>query len=312
MSTATATATSNKIVLAFGGVERAANAPDTYEDLLESVLVKFPLLKEHSSALTTHYVDNEGDEIVLSTDEELKEAYDVGSIAGTLHVKIVLPVEIHQVIVDKVAQSNTIGINSPCAETTNTNPTPQVYSNECVELTSKSATINPLKQTISKVRLKKAPSKSCVIPNNGKSSLEELQQVRETVESQVNHAFEVASKEIKRLVQAVSSKSAQQSAVVQELKDTKANLLSSQADLENIRTNCEALQQRVTILNAEIEKLKKKEQLDAAKITELESQVRESHDYESKYKLAEKGRLSLSNQLTALKTGLLALAQEKK
>lgn len=309
MSTVTATTTSNKIVLAFGGVERAANAPDTYEDLLESVLVKFPLLKEHSSALTTHYVDNEGDEIVLSTDEELKEAYDVGSIAGTLHVKIVLPVEIHQVIVDKVAQSNTIGINSPCAETTNTNPTPQVYSNERVELTSKSVTINPLKQTIS---TKKAPSKSFVIPNNGKSSLEELQQVRETVESQVNHAFEVASKEIKRLVQAVSSKSAQQSAVVQELKDTKANLLSSQADLENIRTNCEALQQRVTILNAEIEKFKKKEQLDVARITELESQVRESHDYESKYKLAEQGRLSLSNQLTALKTGLLALAQEKK
>jgi len=302
-----ATATQNKIVVVFGDLERPGTAPNTYEELLESVFEKFPQLKEHSSTLTTQYIDDEGDAIVVSTDEELKEAYDVGSIAGTLHVKIVLPVEIHQAVVDKVAQLNVTEAKLPSTDVTVDQPKQVITPVESGESIFKSATNPVTVQTISKVRLEKVPTcvESRAVPTNSEGSLDQLQKVRQTVVSEVNHAFEVASEEIKRLLQVVSSKSIHESAITQELKDTKENL-------ENVNANHKTLQQRVINLNIEVEKLKKKEQHDAARIAELESQVRAGNDYKSKYKTAEQARLKLSNQLEALKTGLLALAQEKK
>jgi len=269
--------------ICFGKISRKVPIPNDVDELWSTIVCKIPGLTPHRGGLQMRYIDDEGDDICVTTTDELQEALCVGKETsnGLLSLNLSLPA---------MDQSTRTSIEEAvpvehCNDDESTDEEDYVEVNNVPPTPPPRATANPTE-----------PDVFQIMKNAG-----------ETAILGINEALNSAQTEINRMVNQLDTTNAQQ-------KQTEAELASVKTELAAANTKFAESEQQVVKLTQDLDATKaflavstEHAQKASIRLKDLEKQALEKVVWQEKYKVAEQERNKLDQQLKALRSALQAL-----
>lgn len=265
--------------LCFGKTSRKVAAQNAVEQLWSTIVCEIPGLAPHRDGLKMQYIDDEGDNILVTTNDELQEALQVGKETSNGFLSLNLSVT-------GMTESSRTAIEDTVSPFTDDESTEDEDEDEAVP----------------------SPPPRCRVVNSTEPDiLQVLKDAGVSAISEINSALSSASSEIDKMFMQLGTASAKQ-------KKTEAQLAEAKAELAEVNIACAEGEQQVVLLtkkledcNKELAESESQKERDAARLQDLESQVSEAAEWENKFKVAEKERLKLDQQLKTLRSALQSL-----
>jgi len=227
------------------------------------------------------YIDDEGDDILVTTTDELQEALRVGKETNNGILSLNL-------YVTGMGESTRAEIEDTAAHVADesTDDDSPVTENP----------VRPLRQVVQVVSTTE-PDILKILKDAGASAITEI-----------NSALGSASAEIDKMFSQLGAASTKQ-------KQTEQQLAQAKVDLVEANSKCTASEQQVTILTQKLADTKtqldesiEQQKRDSLRLQALESQLATAAEWESKWKVAENQRLQLDQQLQTLRSALQSLS----
>jgi hypothetical protein len=263
--------THSPIILEFEGTKRDCKILRTLEGVQEAIQANFPVLSRHMQQISLRYTDDEGDDITVTTTDELEEAFNVALPNGTLNLRILLPSDIQ---LDQIKHDIT---------PQNIHVSPE-RSESCDSESNATSVLNILQEASS-------------------TAIAEIQRAMATTTDELNGLFSQLNK-AKTEQASTSSKLKSTEMEVELLKHQVTNLemhsnnLASQVDVLTQELSEASLQS-----TSHVAALKEKDD----EIKHLRSKLAECLSWEAKYKNVEAERDDALSNLQVIRTGLLGL-----
>jgi len=227
------------------------------------------------------YIDDEGDDILVTTTDELQEALRVGKETNNGILSLNL-------YVTGMGESTRAEIEDTAAHVADesTDDDSPVTENP----------VRPLRQVVQVVSTTE-PDILKILKDAGASAITEI-----------NSALGSASAEIDKMFSQLGAASTKQ-------KQTEQQLAQAKVDLVEANSKCTASEQQVTILTQKLADTKtqldesiEQKKRDSLRLQALESQLATAAEWESKWKVVENQRLQLDQQLQTLRSALKCLS----
>lgn len=273
--------------ISFGKISQKVPIPNDVDELWSTIVCKIPGLTPHRGGLQMRYIDDEGDDICVTTTDELQEALRVGKETsnGFLSLNLSLPA------MDQSTRTSieeaffaTVPVEH-CNDDESTDEEDYVEVNNVPPTPPPRTAANPTE-----------PDVFQIMKNAG-----------ETAILGINEALNSAQTEINRMVNQLDTTNAQQ-------KQTEADLASVKTELAAANTKFAESEQQVVKLTQDLDATKAflaestaQAQKASIRLKDLEKQALEKAVWQEKYKVAEQERAKLDQQLKTLRSALQAL-----
>lgn len=255
----------------FGSVSRKVAPQSDVDEFWATIVRMIPGLAPHRDGLEMRYVDDEGDEIMVTTTDELQEAIRVGKEMGdsTLNLRLSVP-----------------GIDG--------------RTQIAIEATAVSE--NPVPPPRGVIAAAAAPTSTTT------DILQVLKQAGTSAVAELNSAMGIAAKEIDVLFCQLGTASTKQKKTEKQLVAAKAALVEANSRCTAGEQQVSSLKENLSAAETLLEESRAQKARDAARLQALEVQAAEAVEWEKKWKIAEEQRLRLEQQLQALQSGLRRLS----
>lgn len=279
----------------FGRVSRQVQIPKNCDDLWATIVHEIPGLTSYREKLQMHYIDDEGDDICLTTDDEFVEALDCGAKTsnGFLSLKLLLN-GVEPKVFAEIEDSALINDDS---------------TDEEDDQEEDGYVLPAVPPTVP--RRSRAPDDNAT-PEQTTDILQAMKDAGVAAVTEINSALASATTEINNVMDQLAGANTKQ-------KQTKAELDSVIAELAEVTSKCTDSEQQVVKLTHELEvtKASLSKSTEEAKITsirvkDLEKQAAEKVMWENKCKAVEQERDQLGKQLQDLRTALQVLTMSNK
>jgi len=281
--------------ICFGKVSRNVPVSRNVDQLWSTIVSEIPGLAPHRDGLQMRYIDDEGDDICVTTDDELQEALCVGEETSKGILSLNLSVT---------------GMGS----STRTSIEETVYDDESTE--DEAVALPPLldDEEYEKIDAPPAPPRGITAKPTEPETKSETTDVLQIIQSagasaisEINQALNSAQSEMNKLLNQLGSANTAQKETVKELEAVKAELAEANSQCSAGEQKVLKLTHDLNITKALLSDSTEKARASSIQVKELEKQVLEKTVWENKYAVAEKERSQLEQQLTALRSALQAL-----
>jgi len=270
--------------ICFGKISRKVQVQNNVDELWSTIASEIPGLSPHRDALQMRYIDEEGDDISVTTNDELQEALQVGKETDKGFLSLNLSVTgmegstrtlIEQTALSRSTTERCID-ESTDEEEADDEVLPRGYGKKTEE-----------------------PDVLQILKNAGASAV-----------SEINKALNSASAEIDNMFTQLGTATTKQKKTEEELAVAKEELSQVNSELSTSKQNVTQLTQELQNAKNLLSKSTAQAEQDAIRVQNLEKQVAEGAAWENKCKIAEQERAKLDQQLKALRSALKVLTTE--
>ncbi len=276
------------IQIAFGKVVLRVATPADLHELQTIIKDRISALEPHFSALEFRYIDDEGDEIVVTTNDELDEAIRVGKL--TKNGSLIL-----QISVKNLDPSAAAAI-----ETSIEVPVPPARK--------ESPFIAAMDNATSRKKPVRSASPAFTDPTD---ILLSVRKAGEQALAQLNVGLDIAHSEILRLNTSLNEAHEAEIRTSEDLETVRKELdmtKKTNAEAQALLTSeVAALQVKLASVVHELTVEREEKMACEAKRAELESQTAEALQWKAKFLAAEQERENFKEQLDDLRAGLMRL-----
>lgn len=267
--------------ICFGKISRKVQVQNNVDELWSTIASEIPGLSPHRDALQMRYIDEEGDDISVTTNDELQEALQVGKETGKGFLSLNLSVTgmegstrtlIEQTALSRSTTERCID-ESTDEEEADDEVLPRGYGKKPEE-----------------------PDVLQILKNAGASAV-----------SEINKALNSASAEIDNMFSQLGTATTKQKKTEEELAAAKEELSQVNSELSTSKQNVTQLTQELQNAKNLLSKSTAQAEQDAIRVQNLEKQVMEGAAWENKCKIAEQERAKLGQKLKALRSALKVL-----
>merc|ERR1712032_1425595 len=261
-----------KMEICFGKISRKVQVQNNVDELWSTIASEIPGLSPHRHALQMRYIDEEGDDISVTTNDELQEALQVGKETDKGFLSLNLSVTgmegTTRTLIEQTALSRS---------------TTERYIDESTDEEEADDEVLPRQRGYGEKT--QEPDVLQILKNAGASPV-----------SEINNMFTqlgTATTKQKKTEEELSAAKEELSKVNSELGTSKQNVTQLTQELQNAKN-------LLSKSTAQAER-------DAIRVQNLEEQLAEGAAWENKCKIAEQERAKLDQQLKALRSALQAL-----
>jgi len=266
------------IILEFDGTKRNCEIPRTLAAVQEAIQANFPALSRHIQQISLRYTDDEGDDITVTTTDELEEAFNVAFLNGTLKLRILLPSDVH---IDDI--NNVTAPESARA---------RLGDNEA--------------------------NKNCeserYASDDANGVLKFLQKAGSTAIAEIQNAMSATQDEISNLFSQLDHAKTEHETTSSKLRSTETELGVFKHQVTNLEVHSNSLAAQVEMLTKQLSEASHQSSIHDAvlkgkddEIQLLRSQLAECSSWEAKYKKVKAERDAALSNLQYIRTGLLGL-----
>lgn len=261
--------------LCFGKISRKVAVQHDVDELWSTITHEIPGLTAHKDNLQMRYIDDEGDDILVTTTDELQEAIRVGKETSNGILLLNLSVT-------GMGARDRAAIENAADHDDDSTDEEIPVSNPIT-----STTVTPTKPDIFKT-LKDAGTLAI---------------------SEINTALATASSEIETLLSQLGTACANKKKAEQELTAMKVELEKENSKFLASEQQVMLLTKELATTKQAVADAKTQKERDLVRLQTLESQVAEGTEWENKWKIAESQRLKLDQQLKTLRSALKDLTE---
>jgi len=280
--------------ICFGKVSRNLAIQSDADQLWSAIVHELPGLASHRDGLQMRYIDDEGDDICVTTNDELQEAVRVGKETSKGFLSLNLSVtgmgQSTRTSIEESARS------SDCDHDDNESTEDEDYERVQVPPTPPTpptAPANPVQTNVQQVDVLQ------IIKNAGVSAI-----------SEINQAMDSAQTEMNKLLNQLGNTSTKQKETEEELAAVKAELVKENDKLIESEQKVVNLTNDLNGATELLVEAQEQAKNTSIRLMDLEKQVSEKAVWEKKYTVAEQERAKLEHQLTALRSALQALTAQ--
>jgi len=269
--------------ICFGKISRKVQVQNNVDELWSTIASEIPGLSPHRDALQMRYIDEEGDDISVTTNDELQEALQVGKETDKGFLSLNLSVTgmegTTRTLIEQTALSRS---------------TTERYIDESTDEEEADDEVLPRQRGYGKKT--EEPDVLQILKNAGASAV-----------SEINKALNSASAEIDNMFTQLGTATTKQKKTEEELAAAKEELSKVNSELGTSKQNVTQLTQELQNAKNLLSKSTAQAERDAIRVQNLEEQLAEGAAWENKCKIAEQERAKLDQQLKALRSALQAL-----
>merc|ERR1712032_853771 len=271
-----------KMEICFGKISRKVQVQNNVDELWSAIVLEIPGLSPHRHALQMRYIDDEGDDICVTTNDELEEALHVGKETDKGFLSLNLSV------------TGMEGSTRTLIEQTALRSTTEDCIND---------------ETTDEEEVDEDP----IFPRRHRPNTEEpdvlqiLKNAGASAVSEITTALNSASTEIDKMFTQLGTATTKQKKTEEELAAAKEELAQVNSELGTSKQNVTQLTQELQNAKNLLSKSTAQAERDAIRVQNLEEQLAEGAAWENKCKIAEQERAKLDQQLKALRSALQAL-----
>ena len=266
--------------ICFGKISRKVSVQNDVDELWAAIVREIPGLGPHRNKLQMRYIDDEGDDICVTTNDELQEAICVGKETSKGFLSLNLSVA-------------GMGASTRTSIEQTASPQPCNDDESTEDEEENDAPPIPTRNRENSTQ----PDVIQVIRNAGISAI-----------SGINQALNSASSEIDKMLSELGTASTKQKKAEQELAVVKAELAKVNSQFVESEQQYIQLTHDLTITKALLSDSEQKVKSSSKRVEDLEKQLSEKTVWEKKFQVAEAERVRLDEELQALRSALQVLS----
>lgn len=275
--------------ICFGKFSRKVPIQNDVDKLWSTIVCNIPGLASHRDGLQMRYIDDEGDDICVTTNDELQEALCVGKETsnGFLSLHLSVPA---------MEQSTRMSI-----EETATLPVEHCNDDESTDE-------EDFEEAVALPPLRPLPPPRTTANPTEPDVFQVMKNAGESAVLGINQAFNSAQTEINRVLNQLDTTNAQQKRTEAELTSVKAELAAANLKFVESEQQVVQLADDLDVAKALLSEATAEAQTTSIRLKDLEKQALEKVTWQEKYKIAEQERVQLDQQLKTLHSALQALS----